>query len=226
MRWASFKSVAFPDQIAEEENERSFIWRLNRWVGLRIAYLLYHMGLSADLVSVIRLLLAITGFYLIAVAINNSRYLAIIGIFLIALQINLDYADGPVARARGKSSRFGDQFDGLANAAVRSVTIIFAGLLTQNSLLFVTGSFTAYVLVTFLTDCRRESSGAELPEWVNKIYRLLLSVFIMAFLLPLIIGVMIVFDLPISAFAQVLVCIYGGLAVVWLIFILRFSSKT
>jgi len=65
MKWIPFKSAAYPPEFSVTEKDKSVFWHINRWVGLRFAYLFYLLGFSANFLSIVRVGLAALGLYLV-----------------------------------------------------------------------------------------------------------------------------------------------------------------
>jgi phosphatidylglycerophosphate synthase len=211
--------------MAQKEANRSWIWKVNRWLGLRFAYLFYHLGFSANLLSSLRVILAFCGFYLLARVKYGDVWQPLVGAIILAWQINLDYADGPIARVQGKSSELGEKMDGLANAASRSVVLILAGFLTDNLVLFIASAFSAYIIVTFIsiTKMRIKTTG----KWKSLalVFRFFLYVPVMGFVLPLLIAVHGLLEMKVDLFSYIIVFLYSGLALIWLILLLRYEDQ-
>ena len=146
------------------ESETSIIWKVNRWFGLRFGYVFYRLGFSANLLSAVRLILAFLGFYFLSFADSGSVWKPVMGFFIIVWQVNLDFADGAIARAHKKSSDFGEKLDGLGNAASRAAIIILFGYYTKSALCFQHFGIQRRVLFSDKGDWRIfENSFAYLP---------------------------------------------------------------
>ena len=225
MKWKPFLETAHPESMVRAEAEKPALWKANRWLGLRFAYVFYHMGFSANLLSIARFFLALVGFYLLSLVMTGNKWAHILGALILAWQINLDYADGAIARVQRKSSELGEKMDGLANVSSRVVVLTLAGFLTNNSVVFLISVFSAYVLVVFIPDSkvRIKASG---KWWVLALlYRVMLYVPVMVFVLPIIIGVHGVLSLEVLTFCYIVVYTYAVLAVIWLLLLLWHGEK-
>ena len=220
MKWQSFLHEAFPEERMRAEREQNIVFRANRWIGLRVAYVVYHLGVSANFLSVIRLLLALGGFYLVSRVTAASTWLPLVGAAVLAFQIHLDFVDGAVARIRGQMSRLGEKLDYLPNAASRMVALLLAGFFTGKALMFLIGAFAAYVLVVFAPESELRFRRVGIWHAVSWLYRLLLYVPVMAFLLPLALGAHGVLQRDPEGFSTVVISVYGGLAIMWLLLLL------
>jgi phosphatidylglycerophosphate synthase len=225
LKWKAFLETAHPEYMAGMEAERSFIWKANRWIGLRFAYLFYHLGFSGNLLSITRVALALLGFYLVSLVAVGYKLEPFLGALILALQINLDYADGAIARVQGKSSVLGEKMDGLANASSRVVVLILAGFFTHNFIVFIIGAFSAYVLVVFIPDSKIRIKREGRWRLLALLYHVLLYVPVMVFLFPLLFGLHGVLNLEVVTFSYIVVCTYAVLAALWLLLLIWYAEK-
>jgi len=221
MKWIEFKKRAFPLDKKIEEDNRSIFWKINRYIGLRFAFLFNLLGFSANALSFFRFLLTLFGLYFISFVVYNNRWLPIIGATLIFWQINLDFADGALARAQGTSSKLGELLDGLANAFCRSAIIILMGFFTDNIIILILSFASSFVLVSF--------DGYlffinYVDENVKIIFKRSLSVVVMNGFLPFLIIIHVIFNFPIFIFSYFIVLFYTLLSLVCL-FTLAFTKN-
>ncbi len=220
MKWIAFKSAAYPPAFSVTEKDNSVIFHMNRWVGLRFAYLFYHLGFSANLLSIIRVALAALGLYLVFYHWLDNNYDPVIGIFLLAWQVNLDFADGAIARVSNKSSALGEKLDGLANDFARGALLILISISTGWNYVFIIGMAASFILVKFFAETfalvDKYYGWSQYPFSV-KLVRKLLSVPIMVVALPTIIAILNIIDYQITLVALLITTIYALIAISWLI---------
>ena len=129
---------------------------------------------------------------------------------MIFWQINLDFADGALARAQGTSSKLGELLDGLANAFCRSAIIILMGYFTDNIIMLILSFASSFILVSF------NGYLFFIDDYTNKniktIYKRSLSVVSMNGFLPFLIIIHIIFNFPIFIFSYFIVVFYTLLA--------------
>ena len=228
MKWIAFKSAAYPPAFSVTEKDNSVIFHMNRWVGLRFAYLFYHLGFSANLLSIIRVALAALGLYLVFYHWLDNNYDPVIGIFLLAWQVNLDFADGAIARVSNKSSALGEKLDGLANDFARGVLLILISISTGWNYVFIIGMAASFILVKFFTETfalvDKYYGWSQYPFSV-KLVRKLLSVPIMVVALPTIIAILNIIDYQITLVALLITTIYALIAISWLIVVSIATKK-
>ena len=220
MKWIAFKSAAYPPAFSVTEKDNSVIFHMNRWVGLRFAYLFYHLGFSGNLLSIIRVALAALGLYLVFYHWLDNNYDPVIGIFLLAWQVNLDFADGAIARVSNKSSALGEKLDGLANDFTRGALLILISISTGWNYVFIIGMAASFILVKFFAETfalvEKFYGWSQYPFSV-KLVRKLLSVPIMVVALPTIIAILNIIDYQITLVALLITTIYALIAISWLI---------
>ena len=220
MKWIAFKSAAYPPAFSVTEKDNSVIFHMNRWVGLRFAYLFYHLGFSANFLSIIRVALAALGLYLVFYHWLDNNYDPVIGIFLLAWQVNLDFADGAIARVSNKSSALGEKLDGLANDFARGALLILISISTGWNYVFIIGMAASFILVKFFAETfalvDKYYGWSQYPFSV-KLVRKLLSVPIMVVALPTIIAILNIIDYQITLVALLITIIYALIAINWLI---------
>jgi len=222
MKWIEFKKKAFPLDKEIEEYDRSIFWKINRYIGLRFAFLFNWLGFSANTLSFVRFLLILFGLYFIHFIIYNVKCFPIIGAILIIWQVNLDFADGALARVQGTSNKLGELLDGLANAFFRSAIIILMGFFTNNIVMLILSLASSFILVSF-------DGYLFFIKYVNQttkvFFKKSLSVVIMNGFLPFLIIIHAIFDFPIFIFSYFIVVFYTLLASVCLFTLIFTKNK-
>ena len=229
MKWVEFKSAAYPQEFSLTEKDKSVFWKINRWVGLRFAYLFYHLGFSANFLSIMRVALAALGLYLVFYPLFSKIFDPVIGIFLLVWQVNLDFADGSINRVvNGKPTLIGLNIDGLANDVARGAVLILISLSTEINYLLMIGLVTSFILIKFLAETfalvERYYSWSQYPFSI-KLLRKLLSVPLMVVVLPTIIAILNILNYQLTLFALLITTIYTLLAISWLIVVSIASRK-
>ncbi len=202
--------------MALAESDRSRVWKLNRWLGLRFGYLFYHLQLSANMLSAARVALALCGFYLLSRAGVGHVWEPVFGLILIAWQVNLDFADGAIARAQKEPSAIGMEMDGLPNELSRMAVLVLLGIYTQNTILILVSVAISSILIGFLEKTMARMPAQGVAGLVKTLARRLVSVVFMLIVLPTVLSACRVLGIPLAPLACVLLGIYGLLAVVWM----------
>ena len=229
MKWIAFKSAAYPPEFSVTEKDKSVFWHMNRWVGLRFAYLFYLLGFSANFLSIVRVGLAALGLYLVFYPWFSDIYDPVIGIFLLVWQVNLDFADGSINRVvNGKPTLIGLNIDGLANDVARGAVLILISFSAATNYLFIIGIVTSFILIKFLAETFalvEKFYGWSQYPFPIKLLRKLLSVPLMVVALPTIIATLNILDYQITLVALLITTIYTLLAISWLIVVSIASRK-
>ena len=229
MKWIAFKSAAYPPEFSVTEKDKSVFWHINRWVGLRFAYLFYLLGFSANFLSIVRVGLAALGLYLVFYPWFSDIYDPVIGIFLLVWQVNLDFADGSINRVvNGKPTLIGLNIDGLANDVARGAVLILISFAAATNYLFIIGIVTSFILIKFLAETFalvEKFYGWSQYPFPIKLLRKLLSVPLMVVALPTIIATLNILDYQITLVALLITTIYTLLAISWLIVVSIASRK-
>lgn len=229
MKWIAFKSAAYPPEFSVTEKDKSVFWHINRWVGLRFAYLFYLLGFSANFLSIVRVGLAALGLYLVFYPWFSDIYDPVIGIFLLVFQVNLDFADGSINRVvNGKPTLIGLNIDGLANDVARGAVLILISFSAATNYLFIIGIVTSFILIKFLAETFalvEKFYGWSQYPFPIKLLRKLLSVPLMVVALPTIIATLNILDYQITLVALLITTIYTLLAISWLIVVSIASRK-
>ena len=229
MKWIAFKSAAYTPEFSVTEKDKSVFWHINRWVGLRFAYLFYLLGFSANLLSIVRVGLAALGLYLVFYPWFSDIYDPVIGIFLLVWQVNLDFADGSINRVvNGKPTLIGLNIDGLANDVARGAVLILISFSAATNYLFIIGIVSSFILIKFLAETFalvEKFYGWSQYPFPIKLLRKLLSVPLMVVALPTIIAILNILDYQITLVALLITTIYTLLAISWLIVVSIASRK-
>ena len=229
MKWIAFKSAAYPPEFSVTEKDKSVFWHINRWGGLRFAYLFYLLGFSANFLSIVRVGLAALGLYLVFYPWFSDIYDPVIGIFLLVWQVNLDFADGSINRVvNGKPTLIGLNIDGLANDVARGAVLILISFSAATNYLFIIGIVTSFILIKFLAETFalvEKFYGWSQYPFPIKLLRKLLSVPLMVVALPTIIATLNILDYQITLVALLITTIYTLLAISWLIVVSIASRK-
>ena len=217
MKWKQFLEVAHPEEMAIEESSKNIIFRSHRWIGLRSGYVFYQLGMSANFISIGRMFISIISFYFISLAIKEIIWMPLIGAFLLYGQNILDYSDGAVARASGKTTKLGKALDEIVNVASRGGILVLVGAFTENIFIIAVSAFSAFILINFRHALRNKIRQNKKFKAVNSFYRIVLSLQFMLFILPLLIVLNIISSFDLVIFSYIVVWFYIVLAILWIL---------
>ena len=224
MNWEKFLKVAYPDDLRIEDIEkRTIIFRCHRQIGLRLGYLFYNLGISANFIGITRIFIALFSFYLISLTMQGEILLPFIGVFLLYGQHILDQTDGVVARASGTVNKLGTILDGIANSFSRYAILILLAAFTGNlSFLLLailaahlSGSVRGRFIISKIAYDTEFKGGARL-------FRAAFSIQVMLFILPILIVLSNFWGWSLVKFSYVVVSFYTVTTFLW--FILSFYN--
>jgi phosphatidylglycerophosphate synthase len=147
--WEEFQRKAVPEYIRIRESKKNAFVPVSRWVAIREAYVLHHLGITGNMVSLFRIVLVVISLYLFSRFAAGELLIAFAGVVLMAWQLNLDSVDGALARVQDRASDFGDALDNLGIDYARASFWILIAAMSQNLLLVISSILVAYLLVPF-----------------------------------------------------------------------------
>lgn len=215
--WRRFLELSYPEQLAASEADRDPFWHLHRWIGLRAGFLLYRLGVSSNALSTVRMLMAVLGALLLFGHVGRFRFSAFLGAFLIYLQVLLDFADGPIARAQVRPSLVGDQFDQMGCAVARFALFAMIGLETGSPLMMAAIIASLYVLTQFRRSVQGILHNPGPLHVYRRVSRALVGERFFVVVLPFVLALISEATGGVHLAAQILASAYVALAVSWLI---------
>ena len=110
MRFSAFLRLAYPPLTVFDRKDRGLLWKLGKWLGLRAAYVLLHLGVTANILSLMSVSLLLIGSICLSLYFP-SWPIVVLGNVLIWTGIWIDFVDGAIARAQNRSSVIGGELD-------------------------------------------------------------------------------------------------------------------
>lgn len=111
MKYSEFLKIAYPEHKKGYDSHLTILSRMYRIPGLFFGYVFYSLGLSANAVSLFRLLLIIIAFYFLTLTGSEFLILRLSAVLMLLASKLLDYSDGAIARAKQKPSVLGARLD-------------------------------------------------------------------------------------------------------------------
>lgn len=210
MTWKEFYDLAVPKEIRIRESQKNRYVSWSRWVNSRYSYVLFHLGVTGNMISVLRALIVIFSLYFLSFLMEGQIGLPLIGVALMALQLNLDGVDGNLARAQGKASDFGTCLDNIAiDYARMGIWVLFA-IMTENIVLILMSVMAGYFLVPF-----KQYLGIVTSDTVDKYVRYFIYVPISLVIIPLTIIFLVYIGFPLRAVSYFVTLLYVSLSIIW-----------
>ncbi|MBI2501031.1 MAG: CDP-alcohol phosphatidyltransferase family protein [Deltaproteobacteria bacterium] len=189
-----------------------------KWLGLRFAYLLHKIGISANAVDMLGIFLSFLGFTFMLRAVSGEKLLPLAGLLILYFHVFLDFVDGAIARAQNTLGPIGAILDELGCFVDRVALLILLGIFAGHSLYVLGNVFAAGILLYLLPSIRanipkRGLVGIFCRICCNKYS--LLSVRFMLALLPLFIVLTGYLGISLEAVSRFISTIYITIAVFW-----------
>jgi len=133
LNYKDFISTVFPYKSPFERKHFGPVTNFIKVFALRSAFILYKIGITANILDLFALCLIIPGFsYLyLGLFLIKLNYL-IFGYFAIAFVLFIDFVDGSLARIHNYEFKVGDDLDNLPPDIIRIGSIIMIGIMTNN----------------------------------------------------------------------------------------------
>lgn len=209
----------YPPRSVKLRHDRGFIWKTAKWLGIRTAYVLYRLGLTANLIDAIGLLLALLAFIFMLRARNGDILLAAIGILLIYFHMLIDFVDGSVARARGEASSIGHEYDEIGCEIDRVLLLAVLGIYSQNNYIIIMNVFVGCFIFNLVQPTFKLIPDRGILRQIKKLYIhpfSLNSVRIMLGILPAVLWLFIYFGANLAELSIVISFAYALLSLAWL----------
>lgn len=146
-----FLITAFPERNPFKRKEFSVLHNLIKWFSIRIAYVLFRLGISANTIDLFGLLFLIPSYYFLYISIYEKDLLIfIISYMSIFLIISIDFMDGVLARALNEKNPFGDLIDDLSPEIIRFMSVIVIGYISNSIIIFIIAILNAILQQTFV----------------------------------------------------------------------------
>ena len=129
----------------------------------------------------------------------------------------LDYSDGAVARASGKTSKLGKALDEIVNVASRGGILVLLGAFTENVFIIAVSTFSAFILINFKNTLGNKIRHTKKIRAINSFYRIVLSIQFILFIIPLLIVLNTILNLNLVTSSYIATTFYVFLAILCLV---------
>lgn len=220
MTYAEFFAKVFPGRSVFDRAEYDFVTNAVKWLGLRLAYLLYRTGASANQIDVVGIVITVASFCALATATEGYGILPLAGLFGLYLHVFLDFADGAVARATGSASNVGKHLDNLGGDLDRFLMFLILGLYAGSTQLLIANAAAAAIFVIFVPATVTALDDSALARFVARMYTgrfSLLGCRFMLAVLPLLMLLVAFFTSRLREVATAVSILYIAGAFLWLV---------
>ena len=143
MDFNEYLNKVFPELSVRKRKHMGPATNFAKYLGIRGGYFFYKLGISANLLDVICLFLAVVGFYFLSLAASGHKFLPILGILILFFHVWIDFVDGSLAKAMDSSSTIGHYLDSLGVDSDRYVLLVMLGFLSGKLIFVIGNSFAA-----------------------------------------------------------------------------------
>ena len=148
--FATYLKVVYPPLYVSLRTDRGPIWKLTKWLGLRVAFVLYRLNVSANVLNVFMLFAALFAFWLLLSAQQGETWRTIVGLLILFTHPFIDFVDGAVSRAHNCTSEIGALLDDIGPEVDRVLVLLLFAIYSRNELLIMLSIFSSFILVFFI----------------------------------------------------------------------------
>ena len=218
MRFSAFLRLAYPPLTVFDRKDRGLLCNTAKWLGLRAAYVLLHLGVTANILSLMSVSLLLIGSICLSLYFP-SWPIVVLGNVLIWTAIWIDFVDGAIARAQNRSSVIGGVLDNFAMELARVLLVTVFAFYAGSPIAYFVAAFSSVVIIFLVKATVRALSYGRYKPIVTFFYDNQLSplsVRVMVFVMPAVISTLSFLDIDPSLFGRAVLAVYFILAIFWL----------
>ena len=152
----NFIKIAFPLKNPFLRKEYSWLHNLIKWIAIRLAFLFYRLGISANVLDIIGLFLLIPTYLIIFFSLYNGEiiffYLSYLVIYFV---IGIDFIDGILANISKYKYTVGDDLDNLCPDIVKFFSYFILGYMSESPLFFMVSILVCIITHNFVNKTAR-----------------------------------------------------------------------
>jgi phosphatidylglycerophosphate synthase len=217
--FSEFLLIVYPPRSIRLRQDKGILWKVGKWMGIRIAYGLYRAKLTANSLDVLGLIMAGFAFYLLLTAKYGQVVQPLFGIFLIYIHMLIDFIDGSIARGRNESSKIGHELDNFGCIVDRALLLALLGIFSGHNSLLILNGFSACMIFYFAQPSWKFIPNSGFLYYFKRIFLHPLSIYsvrVMLALTLLLLGIIIYFGGPLVEASLYLSLFYFISIVIWL----------
>ena len=219
MRFSAFLRLAYPPLTVFDRKDRGLLCNTAKWLGLRAAYVLLHLGVTANILSLMSVSLLLIGSICLSLYFP-SWPIVVLGNVLIWTAVWIDFVDGAIARAQNRSSVIGGVLDNFAMELARVLLVTVFAFYAGSPIAYFVAAFSSAVVIFLVKATVPALSYGKYKPIVTLLYDNPLSpisVRVMVFVMPAVISTLSFLDIDPSLFGRAVLAVYFILAIFWLI---------
>ena len=150
LSFPEFLKKVFPYNSPFDRDEFGLITNFIKYLALRMSFLFYRLGITANGIDIIAVLLTIPGFVLAYKGISNQQLdIFLIAYAILAFVIFVDFIDGPISKTHKYKFKIGDDLDNLSPDIVLMGGFVHVGFMTESLFLISLNCVNAVFLITY-----------------------------------------------------------------------------
>ncbi len=221
LTYQDYINIVTPVEGVFTRKEKGIINNLVKWLGLRAGFVFYKLGITANLLDIIGIIISFFAFYLLMTSmLFGDKYYAVIGVMLIFFHVWIDYIDGAIAKASNSCSPVGAALDDIGCSMDRFIMLILLGIVTNNNIIVLANTMSSVILIILYSKTVDKVPDSGIYLTIKQIYKnnkSFLSVRFMLGLLPLYLLSAILLDWDMAFICTIISAFYIFAAAVWLI---------
>ncbi len=136
LSFAEFTAKSYVDRSVFDRKEFDVVTNAVKWLAMRVSYGFYRLGLTANQVDGLGVLLSLAGFICLSTAGQVPMgWAPFLGLALLYFHVFLDFVDGPIAKAMDASSDVGAALDDIGADLDRLLMFALLGIFSESSYL-------------------------------------------------------------------------------------------
>ena len=169
LSFVKFLEKAFPLKDPFLRSEHGNIHNLIKWISIRVAFVLYRFGVSANTLDIMGFLLIVPSYYFLYYSlINNMPILFCVSYFFILCILSIDFMDGMLSKLSNYEYNVGNELDNLCPDVIIFFSYFVIGFLSQSPLFMIISILNCIIATNFIN-----RSSLTFPEKYSLIKKLI-----------------------------------------------------
>tara|TARA_Y100001935_G_C17299846_1_gene508488 strand:- start:1823 stop:2533 length:711 start_codon:yes stop_codon:yes gene_type:complete len=205
--------------FSEERKELGIINNILKWIGIRLSYFFYVLGITPNFLDAVGFVISLSGYLIIFEGLtNNINHYVFFGWLLICFHVLIDYMDGAIARGGGINSNIGTEMDNIGLDLSKFLLLATLGMLTNNNLFILINVFSGIILLLLFINTYKKIPNNPITSVVKNFLsgrRAVLGVRFMLGVIPLSISLLYFLNIEITIVAKTISSFYFFFALLW-----------
>jgi len=207
--------------FSNERKNKGITNNIVKWLALRMSYLLYRLGFSANFLDILGFVIGFIGYYYFYLGLKlGDINIALSGMLLSFFHTWIDYLDGALAKAKGSKSPIGGPLDNIGPDLGKYSLFIIIGMLTDKPIFILLNTFSSIILIRLFYETINLVPDYFPLNWIKYILgnkRFILGARFILLALPLILFFCLLFNYSIEDFSIIISIFYFIISTIWLL---------